>query len=184
MWTTRAHQPQRYPLSYLDHNRQFYEEYKKIFTTGYCLSQQLKQLVESKEELWKKLLNYEVSYLPSRKRQKKSSRTRCAKRRQRKRSVIAGLLTRSRKPSSARQSGVNAATDRRAASSSTSSWSIRISTKKWLKAGSWRATTQILPNIHDFPDFANLYISSFLQQGQQAPDRLPDWSFPVLLELP
>lgn len=46
------------PLSHLDHNKQFYEEYKKIFTTGYCLSQQLKQLVESKEELWKKLLNY------------------------------------------------------------------------------------------------------------------------------
>jgi len=34
----------------------FYEQYMKIFNTGYLLSMQLKQLVSSKEELWKKLL--------------------------------------------------------------------------------------------------------------------------------
>lgn len=44
----------------LDHNVQFYSEYKKIFITGYHLAMQLKQLVSQKEDIWKKLLNYEV----------------------------------------------------------------------------------------------------------------------------
>lgn len=46
----------------LDHNIKFYEEYRKIFTTGFYLSQQLRQLVSSKEDLWKKLLSYEVTF--------------------------------------------------------------------------------------------------------------------------
>lgn len=49
-------------LMNLDHNIKFYEEYRKIFTTGFYLSQQLRQLVSSKEDLWKKLLSYEVTY--------------------------------------------------------------------------------------------------------------------------
>ena len=32
-----------------DHNIKFYEEYRKIFSTGYFLSQQLKNLVTSKD---------------------------------------------------------------------------------------------------------------------------------------
>lgn len=43
-----------------DHNIKFYEEFRKIFSTGYYLSQQLKQLVNTKEEMWKRLLSYEV----------------------------------------------------------------------------------------------------------------------------
>lgn len=41
-----------------DHNIKFYEEYRKIFATGYYLSIQLKELVDNKDSLWKKLLNF------------------------------------------------------------------------------------------------------------------------------
>lgn len=62
-------------LIYLDHNIKFYEEYRKIFTTGFYLSQQLRQLVSSKDDLWKKLLSYEVTSTTLRKELKRILRT-------------------------------------------------------------------------------------------------------------
>ena len=44
-----------------DQNRKFYETYIKIFNTGFLLSMQLRHLVANKEDLWKKLLTFEVS---------------------------------------------------------------------------------------------------------------------------
>lgn len=62
-------------LHYTDHNIKFYEEYRKIFATGYYLSIQLKQLVDNKDDLWKKLLTYEVTVPLSRKELRRSLKT-------------------------------------------------------------------------------------------------------------
>ena len=46
-----------------DHNFQYYEEYRRLYHTAYLLSFQLKQLAQTKQELWVKLGKLEVNYI-------------------------------------------------------------------------------------------------------------------------
>lgn len=43
-----------------EHNYQYYEEYRRLYHTAYLLSEQLKHLAHSKEDIWTKVGRLEV----------------------------------------------------------------------------------------------------------------------------
>ena len=48
-----------------EYNYQYYEEYKRLYQTAYCLSSQMRELTSTKDDLWTRLLRMEVLILLS-----------------------------------------------------------------------------------------------------------------------
>ena len=96
-----------------EYNFQYYEEYKRLYQTAFLLSLQLKNLSETKDELWQKLGRLEVPSLTIRRKKPKISRMIFVENRQKGRKDSEELLNKSPETSYAQWKGAKSAMDLR-----------------------------------------------------------------------
>ena len=62
------------PPTIEEYNYQYYEEYKRLYQTAYYLSLQMKQLTETREDLWGRLSRLEVIFYSTLRKKQKNLR--------------------------------------------------------------------------------------------------------------